>query len=75
MDPAQPPLPRCMYLPFQASRGGSHKVKSISESDVGRATPLTSQCRGTVTSGTLNGIPGGCFKGAGSCDTAETTVA
>src|ERR1017187_9887857 len=69
--PAQPPLPRCMYLPFHTLAGGSHNRKLISESDVGRATPATSQWRGTMTSGNLDGAPTGCFSGPAPTDAAD----
>src|SRR5690242_11335170 len=64
-----------MYLPFHASGAGNHNRKWISESDVGRAMPLASQCLGTVTFGSLASKAEGSLRGAASTDTAETIVA
>src|SRR5439155_22167639 len=48
MAPAQPPLPACLYFPFQDD-AGIHNSNLISESDVGFAAPLTTQRAGTIT--------------------------
>src|SRR4249920_1664665 len=43
--PAQPPLPACMYLPFQLAAGSQSSIL-ISESEVGRAVAFTIQRAG-----------------------------
>src|SRR5215831_6389004 len=45
MDPAKPPLPTPMNLPFQFA-AGSHISMLISESEVGFKTTCTLQCSG-----------------------------
>src|SRR5688500_9055850 len=57
MAPAQPPLPSCRYLAFQAVAAGSQRANLISESRLGRITPRTSQWAGTAT-GLAGGAPG-----------------
>src|SRR4029453_10408179 len=63
MAPAQPPLPSCRYLPFQADAAGSQRANLISESRLGRVTPRTSQWAGTVP-GPAGGAPGAAGAGA-----------
>ena len=46
MAPAQPPLPSCRCLAFQADAAGS-QANLILESRLGRMTPRTSQWAGT----------------------------
>src|SRR5262245_30185369 len=58
MFPAQPPLPSWRYLPFHAAGRGSHNANLISESVVGRMTPLTSQCAGSTGGGGGGGAVG-----------------
>src|SRR5687768_2939483 len=48
--PAQPPLPLCIYLPFQLA-DGSQTSSLISESVVGRAMAFTIQRAGTLIGG------------------------
>src|SRR4051812_18159780 len=45
MLPAQPPLPSCVYFPFHPA-AGSQTANLISESEVGRMMPVTSQRAG-----------------------------
>src|SRR5436305_3500375 len=66
IDPAHPPLPRCMYLPFQLSTGGSHRAKPISESAVGRAGAGHFAVTRHGHVGHLRWHSGGLFQGAGS---------
>src|SRR5688572_2922907 len=61
MDPANPPLPTPMNLPFHASAGGSHNSMLISESDEGVSTSCTRQCAGIRAA-----AGGGAGAGAGA---------
>src|SRR5688500_11677761 len=55
--PAQPPLPACMYFPFQLAAGSQTSIL-ISESFVGRATAFTTQRAGTSIGGAFPAPPG-----------------
>src|SRR6478736_4283914 len=48
IDPANPPLPTPMNLPFHLSTGGSHISILISESDEGLRSSCTRQCAGMM---------------------------
>src|SRR5688572_20751160 len=73
MAPAQPPLPSCRYLPFQAVAAGSQRANLISESRLGRMTPRTSQCAGTAP-GPADGAPAAVGAGAARSGTHVAAV-
>src|SRR5687768_8860338 len=73
MAPAQPPLPSCRYLAFQADAAGSQSANLISESRLGRMTPRTSQCAGTVPC-PADGAPGAAGAGAAPSGTLIAAV-
>src|SRR5687767_10674880 len=73
MAPAQPPLPSCRYLPFQAEAVGSQRANLILESLLGRMTPRTSQWAGTVP-GPAGGAPGAAGAGAAASGTVVAAV-
>src|SRR5688572_15404714 len=73
MAPAQPPLPSCRYLPFQADAAGSQRANLIWESPLGRVTPRTSQWAGTVP-GPAAGAPGAAGAGVAPSGTLVAAV-
>src|SRR5688500_4058024 len=73
MAPAQPPLPSCRYLAFQADATGSQRANLILESRVGRMTPRTSQWAGTVPAPAA-GAPGAAGAGAALSGTLLAAV-
>src|SRR5688572_18745256 len=73
MAPAQPPLPSCRYLAFQADAAGSQRANLILESPVGRMTPRTSQWAGTVP-GPAGGAPGAAGADAAPSGTLAAAV-
>src|SRR5688572_30524840 len=73
MAPAQPPLPSCRYLAFQADAAGSQRANLIFESRLGRMTPRTSQWAGT-TPGPAGGAPGAAGPGAAPSGTLVAAV-
>src|SRR5688572_9123937 len=73
MAPAQPPLPSCRYLPFQADVAGSQRANLILESPLGRVTPRTSQWAGTMP-GPAGGAPRAAGAGAAPSGTLVAAV-
>ena len=70
---AQPPLPSCRYLAFQAEAAGNQRANLTSESRLGCMTPRTSQWAGTVP-GLAGGAPGAAGAGAGPSGTLVAEV-